>query len=84
MNDDHISFIPKTLPSTYYLIIFFQRYIPLPCGQMFGLHRDNGEVVAPSIKINIYKMLCLSNQYCNQEGEKRKLTRLRVALCEAD
>lgn len=62
---------------------FSQRYIPLSCGQMFELRRDNGEVVDPSIKINIYKMLCVNNQYRNQEGEKRKLTRLRVAFCEA-
>lgn len=50
---------------------------------MFELRRDNGEVVAPAIKINIYKMLCVNNRYRNQEGEKRKLARLRVTLCEA-
>ena len=46
----------------------------LPCSLVKCLNyimcRGNGEVVPPAIKINIYKMLCVKNQYHDQEGKR--------------
>lgn len=56
----------------FQLIFFFFLDAEVPLGKCLTLQcaGDNGEVVPPPIKMNIYQMQCVNNPLRAQEGSK--------------